>query len=120
MVIKVEKINKILIVLIIVFLMSFICSQVFAINPETYRPDDPTIEEAKLVTDKVAVVLGAVRNISTVVAVIAIMIIGVKYILGSVEEKANYKATMLPYVIGCVMAVAGTTLVSFIYNSVHS
>jgi hypothetical protein len=47
------------------------------------------------------------------------MIIGFKYIIGSVEEKANYKATMLPYIIGCVLAVSGTSIVSFIYNAIH-
>ena len=67
----------------------------------------------------IGVVLGAIRNISVVVAVITLMIIGFKYILGSVEEKANYKATMMPYIIGCILAVSGTTLVSFIYNSVN-
>ena len=28
------------------------------------------------------------------------MIIGIKYIIGSVEEKADYKKTMIPYLIG--------------------
>ena len=58
------------------------------------------------------------RNVSVVVAVISLMIIGLKYIFGSVEEKANYKATMMPYIIGCVLAASGTTIVTFIYNAV--
>lgn len=119
MVIKMKKINKIILVLIVIFLMINIYSQVFAIDPGAYRPTDATEAEAKIITDKVGIVLGVVRNISAIVAVLAIMIIGVKYILGSVEEKANYKATMMPYVIGCVLAVAGTTIVSFIYEAVH-
>lgn len=114
-----KKVNKILIVLIIVFLMVSICSQVFAIDPDKYKPTDPTIEESKEFTSKVGIILGAIRNLSVIVAVITIMIIGIKYILGSVEEKANYKATMMPYIIGCVMAASGTTVVSFIYDSIH-
>lgn len=89
------------------------------INPNDYKPSDPTTDDAVEVVEKIGVVLGAIRNISVVVSVIVLMIIGFKYIIGSVEEKANYKATMLPYIIGCVMAVAGTTLVDFIYKSVH-
>lgn len=119
MVIKMKKTNKILIVLIIIFLMISICGQVFALDPEDYKPIDPTVKESEEITQKVGVIIGAVRNISAIVAVITIMIIGIKYMLGSVEEKANYKATMMPYVIGCVMAVAGTTLISFIYEAVH-
>ena len=65
-------------------------------------------------------ILGAIRNISIVVSVITLMIIGLKYIIGSAEEKANYKETMIPYIIGCILAVSGTTLVSFIYNAFNS
>ena len=86
---------------------------------DKYKPNVLTTDDAQLVTDKVGIVLGAIRNISVVVSVIALMIIGLKYIFGSVEEKANYKATWVPYVIGFVLAIAGTTLVDFIYNMVH-
>lgn len=90
------------------------------INPDEYNPSrNPlTAEDSQKVTSKIGVILGSVRNISIVVSVIILMIIGVKYILGSAEEKANYKATILPYIIGCIMSVAGTTIVSFIYNMV--
>ena len=86
------------------------------INPDDYKPTANT--DTTLAFQKAGVVLGAIRNISAVVSVIVLMVIGFKYILGSVEEKANYKQTMMPYIIGCVMAVAGTTLVTFIYNAV--
>ena len=48
------------------------------------------------------------------------MVIGVKYILGSVEEKASYKETMVPYIIGCILATSGIVIVSYIYNAFHS
>ena len=115
----VNKTKKVVFILIITFLLVNIFNVVLAINPNDYKPDNPTTNEAKEVVPKVGVILGAVRNISTIVAVIALMIIGFKYIIGSAEEKANYKATMIPYIIGCVLAVAGTTIVSFIYNLVH-
>lgn len=86
------------------------------INPDDYKPTANT--DTTLAFQKAGVVLGAIRNISAVVSVIVLMVIGVKYMIGSVDEKANYKQTMIPYIIGCVMAVAGTTLVTFIYNAV--
>lgn len=88
------------------------------VNPNDYKPSDITYADYGKAFGKAGVVLGAIRNASAVVSVIALMIIGVKYIIGSVEEKAEYKKTMIPYIIGCVLAVAGTTLVSFIYNTV--
>lgn len=91
------------------------------IDPGFYNPtsSEPTQEDSQKFVGKVGVILGAVRNISVVISVIALMIIGIKYIFGSVEEKANYKQTLIPYVVGAVLVVSGTTLVSFIYNAVH-
>lgn len=115
-----KKINKIFFILIITFLIISIFSVTFAaIDPSDYEPTDPTTDDAVELTEKIGVVLGAIRNISVVVSVIILMIIGFKYMIGSVEDKANYKATMMPYLIGCIMAVSGTTIVSFIYNAVH-
>lgn len=63
-------------------------------------------------------VLAIVRNIGVVVSIIALTIIGIKYMFGSVEQKADYKKTMIPFVIGIIMLVAGTTLVTFIYETI--
>ncbi len=93
--------------------------KVTTIDPGRYKPGKLKEEDAKGALSKVGVVLGAVRNISVVVSVIGLTIIGIKYMLGSVEEKANYKATMFPYIIGFVLAISGTTLVSFIYSAIH-
>lgn len=115
-----ERKNKIFLILIITFLLVSIFSEVFAdIEPDKYKPDEITTDDAVEVVEKVGKVLGAIRNITVVVSVIILMLIGFKYMIGSVEEKANYKATLLPYVIGIVFAVSGTTIVDFIYNAIH-
>lgn len=115
-----RKTNKIILILIITFLLVNIFNEVFAtINPDDYEPESITQEDTDAIFTKTSLILGTIRNISIVTSVISLMIIGLKYIIGSVEEKANYKQTMLPYVIGCIMAVAGTTIVSFIYDAVH-
>lgn len=112
--------RKIFLILIITFLLVSIFSEVFAdINPEAYKPDGITTDDAVEVVEKVGKVLGAIRNITVVVSVIILMIIGVKYIIGSVEEKANYKATLIPYIIGIIFAVSGTTIVDAIYKALH-
>ena len=40
--------------------------------------------------------------------------------MGSVEERANYKQTLLPYVIGCVIIFTAATIVQGIYGFVGS
>lgn len=116
----VHKIKKILFTLIInIFIISNMFSVVFAdVSPSDYKPSSITTSEYQTAFTKAGVVLGAIRNVSAVVAVIALMIIGIKYMIGSVEERAEYKKTLIPYVIGCVLVVSITTIVSFIYNAV--
>lgn len=42
-------------------------------------------------------------TIGIAVAVISGIIIGIKYMLGSVEEKADIKGLLIPYIVGCVI-----------------
>ena len=50
--------------------------------------------------DKVGTILGVVQVIGSLFAVISLIAMGIKYMLGSIEEKAQYKKTLLPYFIG--------------------
>ena len=52
----------------------------------------------------------AVRNTGIIIAVIVIMIIGIKYLMGSAEQKAEYKKTMIPYLVGAVLIFAGAII----------
>lgn len=72
------------------------------------------------VTDVAGNVLGIVRNFGIVIALIALTVIGVKYMLGSIEQKAEYKKSMVPFVIGVIFLAASTTLVKIIYDVVTS
>lgn len=65
---------------------------------------------------KVGVVLGWIKYIGIMVAVIVLAIIGVKYMFSSVEGKAEYKKTMLPYVVGCFMLMAVSAVIAIIGN----
>lgn len=114
-----NKIKKVILILIITFLLVNIFNVTFAIDTSQYKPSAPTTDDAVEVVEKVGIVLGAIRNVSVVVSVIALMLIGFKYIIGSAEEKANYKDTMTPYIIGCIFAISGTTIVTFIYNTMN-
>ena len=45
-----------------------------------------------------------------------IMVLGIKYMMGSAEEKAEYKKTMIPYLVGAILIFAATTIANVIYN----
>ncbi|MCI8519435.1 MAG: hypothetical protein HFJ51_05120 [Clostridia bacterium] len=63
------------------------------------------------------IIVWLVRTIGESVAVVMVLIIGIKYILGSVEEKAEYKQTMWPYILGAVLIFAGAALTDIIYKA---
>ena len=63
-------------------------------------------------------IMGVIRNIAVLLAVIIIAIIGVKFILGSAEEKAEYKKSFIPLIVGIIVVVAATQIAVFIFDIV--
>ena len=112
-----KKTMKILTVLLLAIVLITFATNVFAdeLDPAKLTP---SYGDSTALQNKAGQIMGMIRNVSAVVAVIALMIIGIKYMIGSVEERAEYKKTLIPYVIGCVLVVSTTTIVSFIYNAV--
>ena len=46
--------------------------------------------------------------------VIVLIVIGIKYMVGSASERAEYKKTMLPYIIGAVIFFSLSQLLALI------
>lgn len=57
-----------------------------------------------------------IQVVGIVIAVIVLLVIGIKYMIGSASEKAEYKKTMIPYIVGALLIFAGTSLVRVIYS----
>ena len=70
------------------------------------------------VISKAGTILEYIKIIGMVLSIIILIIIGIKYMVGSVEEKANYKETLKPYLIGAILLFTGTLIPSLIYNIV--
>lgn len=60
------------------------------------------------------------QTVGIVVAVVVLLILGIKYMIGSAEEKAEYKKTMIPYIVGAILIFASTTIVNVVYNLANS
>lgn len=112
---------KIIILVIVLIMISFIISNsVYAVtdvvdNVDKYVPQRDSGQNTKTV-EMGKKIIGIITNIGIVVSVISIMVLGVKYILGSVEEKAKYKETAIPILIGIGMLAAACSIVGIIYN----
>lgn len=55
-------------------------------------------------------------GISIVVAVVVVMITGLKFIVGSTQEKAEYKKSLIPLVVGVLILVFATTIVKVLFG----
>ena len=75
-------------------------------EPSNSSPGDDS--EAATIISKI---LSLITSVGTVAAVLMLAILGVKYMLGSVEEKADYKKDMIPYLIGSILLFAICTIV---------
>lgn len=61
----------------------------------------------------------AIKVLSTIgmiISVVVLVALGIKYMLGSLEERAGYKKSMLPYIIGAILVFAASTIASIVYN----
>ena len=75
-----------------------------------------TSSEISGVTNIASKVLSAVRNIAIIVAVIMISVLGVKYMVGSVEEKANYKKAFIPMIVGAILVASAAAIAKALFN----
>lgn len=83
-------------------------------NPDAYKQNNDDNSGA---IDIANIVVWLVRTVGESIAVVMLLIIGIKYILGSVEEKAEYKKSLWPYILGAVLIFAGSALTNVIYQA---
>ena len=55
-------------------------------------------------------IMGVINVVGVVVAVVVLMVIGIKYMMGSAEEKAEYKKTMIPYLVGAILIFGASAI----------
>ena len=58
--------------------------------------------------------------VAVIFSVVGISIIGFKIMLGSIEEKSEYKQKLIPFIIGCVILVSSTIIVQLLYNVINA
>lgn len=108
---------KIISILLIALMMIAIVTPVFAGD---YRPSQVKTDTAVEGADKVKSVgnnvTSVIRIVGTIVAVAILIVLGIKYMMGSAEEKAEYKKTLFPYIVGAVLIFAASNLADVVYS----
>lgn len=65
-------------------------------------------------------ILSALQIIGFIAGVVILVVLGLKYMMGSLEEKAEYKKTMIPYLVGAIIVIAAPTLAKGIFSMIQS
>lgn len=84
-------------------------------NPDAYKPQSQSDIDSKA-KKYAGKVWGTLQNIGVVVSVAMMTVIGFRYIMGSAEEKAEYKQTMIPFVIGAILLLSVNIVLKVIYS----
>lgn len=91
--------------------------QLGSFNPDDWAPDSTTdVTGADRLLNIGNTIIGFIRTVGSIASVIVLAVIGIKYMMGSVEEKAEYKQTMRPYLIGAVLVFGITNILAIIVN----
>lgn len=119
-----QRTMKLISILLMVIMICFSFSTVVRATDGTSKVNDTIdiMQGSKANgTDGVAKIGGQIADILTtvgiVVAVIVILILGIKYMMGSASEKAEYKKTMIPYIVGAVLILGGSTIVKIVFGA---
>lgn len=109
-----KKISKSLIALLMVMLIIGTCSTVFA--DDYFSGLEGTVDADSGIFDLGSTVIDALTTAGIVISVIILIVLGFKYMIGSAEEKADYKKSFIPYIVGAILIFAASTVASMIYN----
>ena len=75
-----------------------------------------TEHETEALKDTGNTIVKVISTAGVVISVVMLIVLGIKYMMGSVEERAEYKKTLMPYVIGAALVFAASTIAQIIYN----
>lgn len=115
-----KNLYKILAIAMLIVMFATAMLPVFSADQGTIAPKDVVSHSNTNgvggLNDVLGTILGAIQLVGSFVAVIVLVIVGVRYMTGSVEEKAEYKKTMIPYIVGALLVFAASNVAKIIYD----
>lgn len=102
------------IVLVVAIVMMTLATSVFAITPKDVNPTE--VDAGSNIVTIGNKIVGLIRTIGTIISVGVLVVLGIKYMTASPEGKADYKSTMIPYVVGAIIVFAATWIATAVYQ----
>lgn len=102
-------------ILMVIIMITIITGNSFALEPAnlTGNMNATGANELKTVGNSV---IGILQVVGIVLSVVILIVLGLKYMMGSAEEKAEYKKTMMPYIVGAALIFMASVLAQVIFG----
>ncbi len=110
-----KKLVKVLNIALVAIMLICISTSVFAITPKDMTGSD-TVTGAEDIQKAGNSIIGILQTVGVVLSVVVLIIIGIKYMMGSAEEKAEYKKTMIPYIVGAALIFTASVFANVIFQ----
>ncbi len=115
-----KKVSKILSIVLMAIMVMSTATTVFAANtnssgvsPTNFTGKNTNVSGITNIGNQLITIISTVGSIASV---IVLVILGLKYMIGSAEEKAEYKKTLLPYIIGAALVFAASAIATVIFS----
>ena len=115
-----KKSTKIMSVLLIMVMLISVSSTVLAVGvvgaPDPGNLTGGNVSGMTGLTNVGNQIITILTTIGVIASVIVLIVLGIKYMMGSAEEKAEYKKTMMPYIIGAALVFAASAIAGMLYS----
>lgn len=110
-----KKTMKILALALTVIIMMSVSTMVMAttVTPNSIKIDQGNSAEISSIGGKI---IGVIQVIGIIISVAILVVLGIKYMMGSAEEKAEYKKTLIPYFVGAILIFGASAFAQTIYT----
>lgn len=93
------------------------------LQSDTHMPIDieiGTTDKINETTEFTQKLLGYLQVVGTVISIIALIVIGFRYMFSSLEEKAKMQGVLIYYIVGAILVFATSNVLSIGYNIINS
>lgn len=114
-----KKISKVLSIILVVMMVLTVITPVFGAayqEPSVYTGEQDTNVDTSKISNLGQSIIRILTTIGIIASVIVLIVLGIKYMMGSPEEKAEYKKTLMPYIIGAGLVFAASAIAQVVFN----
>lgn len=69
------------------------------------------------ITELAGKIIAFLQYAAIIGGVIIITVLGIKYMMGSLEEKAEYKKSMIPLIVGIIVVMSASTIANLLFKT---